>query len=87
MMLLIKQVHFEEMREEKGLIQATFSRPVKPQGDLLIDLPIKTSSYTFNVPLTWDHGCPVSVCPEKMESLRGGLVNPFGGASPLRLFS
>lgn len=53
LMPLIKQVHFEELREEKGLIQATFSRPVKPQGDLLIDVPIKTSSYTFNVPLTF----------------------------------
>ncbi|MGA2468394.1 MAG: exosortase H-associated membrane protein [Thermodesulfobacteriota bacterium] len=53
LMPLIKDVHFEEMREEKGMIQATFSRPVMRQVDLLIDIPIKTSSYTFNVPLTF----------------------------------
>ena len=53
LMPLIKDVHFEEMREEKGMIQATFSRPVKRQVDLLIDIPIKTSSYTFNAPLTF----------------------------------
>lgn len=53
LMPLIKDVHFEEMRKEKGMIQATFSRPVRRQVDLLIDIPIKTSSYTFNVPLTF----------------------------------
>lgn len=53
LMTLIKDVHFEEMREEKGMIQVTFSRPVTRQVDLLIDIPIKTSSYTFNAPLTF----------------------------------
>jgi hypothetical protein len=53
LMPLIKDVHFEEMREEKGMIQATFSRPVNRQVDLLIDIPLKTSSYTFNAPLTF----------------------------------
>jgi len=60
-MPLIKQVHFEELREEKGLIRATFSRPVKPQGDLLIDIPIKKSSYTFNAPLPF--GIMVALFP------------------------
>lgn len=52
MVMVFKNIQFEEITEEKGLIQATFSRPFKSQADLLLDVPIKTSSYTFNVPLT-----------------------------------
>jgi len=50
---LIQNVRFEEMRTEKGLIVVTFSRPIKRQGDLLMDILVKTSSYTFNAPLTF----------------------------------
>ena len=56
LMPLIKDVHFGEMTEERDVIQVTFrtfSRPVKRQGNLLIDIKIKTSSYTFNAPLTF----------------------------------
>ncbi len=49
----IQNVTFEEMRAEKGLIVVTFNRPIKRHGDLLIDIFVKTSSYTFNAPLTF----------------------------------
>jgi hypothetical protein len=39
------------MVQEDGIIQATFS-PLKRKTDILIDIPVKTSSYTFNAPLT-----------------------------------
>ncbi len=57
LMPLIKDVHFEEMREEKDIFEVSFSRPVKRQGDriinILIKIRVKTSNYTFNVPLTF----------------------------------
>jgi len=49
---LIKKVRFEEMKKEKPMILATFS-PVRQMTDLLIDIPVNTSSYTFNAPLTF----------------------------------
>jgi hypothetical protein len=52
LMTLIKDVRFEEMRKEKPMILATFS-PVGQMTNLLIDIPVKTSSYTFNAPLTF----------------------------------
>jgi hypothetical protein len=42
---------FEEMTREKDLIEVSFS-PVRKSG-MLIDIPINTSSYTFNAPLTF----------------------------------
>lgn len=53
MMPLIEDVHFEEMKEEKGMIQATFSRPVNNREALLIDISIYTAYYTFNAPFTF----------------------------------
>jgi len=50
---LIQNVRFEEIKTEKGWIVVTFSRPIKRQGDLLMDILVKTSSYTFNAPLTF----------------------------------
>ncbi len=49
---LIKEVRFEEMKKEKPVVLATFS-PTRKMTDLLIDIPVKTSSYTFNAPLTF----------------------------------
>ena len=50
---IIKEVKFEEMsRQGKDTIQATF-RPQRQNTDMLMDIPMKTSSYTFNVPLTF----------------------------------
>jgi len=50
----IKDVTFEEISEEKDkdIIQATFS-PLRHGSNILIDIPVKTSSYTFNAPLTF----------------------------------
>lgn len=47
----IKDVKFEEMTKERNVIQATFS-PLGRASNILIDIPVKTSSYTFNAPLT-----------------------------------
>jgi len=48
----MKDTTFEEMTEERDIIQATFS-PLARGSDVLIDIPVKTSSYTFNAPLTF----------------------------------
>ena len=50
MVSVVKDAELEEIKEEKGIVQATFS----PQRmkDLLLDLRIKVNSFTFNVPLT-----------------------------------
>ena len=48
----IKDVHFEELTRHENLFQATFS-PRRYGSDILIDIPVKTSSYTFNAPLTF----------------------------------
>ncbi len=49
---LVKKVTFEEMKVEEPFILATFS-PIREMRNLLIDIPVKTSSYTFNAPLTF----------------------------------
>ncbi|MFN3479724.1 MAG: exosortase H-associated membrane protein [Thermodesulfovibrionales bacterium] len=50
--MFIKDVRLEEITEEgKDTLQATFS-PLRHKVDILIDIPVKTSSYTFNAPLT-----------------------------------
>jgi len=51
---VLKDVRFEEIDQKKDVIQATFSRPLpQTRSDVLIDIPVKTSSYTFNAPLTF----------------------------------
>lgn len=47
---VVKDVKFEEIKEEKGIVQATFSPRL--MSNLLLDLPVKVNSFTFNVPLT-----------------------------------
>jgi hypothetical protein len=47
---VLKDVRLEEMKVEKGIIQATFSP--RRMNDLLLDLPVKVNSFTFNVPVT-----------------------------------
>ncbi len=48
---LVKNITYEESTRTGDIIEATFS----PLGrrDILIDIPVKTSSYTFNAPLTF----------------------------------
>ena len=43
-------LQFEEIKEERGIVQTTFSP--RRMRDLLLDLPVKVNSFTFNVPLT-----------------------------------
>lgn len=47
----VKDLTFEEMTREQDVIQATFS-PRGRGSQILIDIPVKTSSYAFNAPLT-----------------------------------
>lgn len=47
----LKDVRYEYMTEGGDIIEATFS-PLRHGEEMLIDIPIKTSSYTFNAPLT-----------------------------------
>jgi len=47
----VKGLKFEEATREKDVIQATFS-PQASGSTILIDIPVKTSSYAFNAPLT-----------------------------------
>jgi hypothetical protein len=47
----LKDARLEEITREKDIVQATFS-PLKYKSDILVDISVKTSSYTFNAPLT-----------------------------------
>jgi hypothetical protein len=47
---VVKDVKFEEIKEERGIVQTTFSP--RRMSNLLLDLPVKVNSFTFNVPLT-----------------------------------
>jgi hypothetical protein len=47
----MKDLKFEEITREQDVVQATFS--ARGRGsEILIDIPVKTSSYSFNAPLT-----------------------------------
>jgi len=48
---VIKDVRYEYLTDNGGVIEVTFS-PLRRGEDILIDIPVKTSSYTFNAPLT-----------------------------------
>ncbi len=51
---VLKGVRFEEITQRKDIVQGTFSRSLpEKRSDALIDVPVKTSSYTFNAPLTF----------------------------------
>jgi len=41
----------EEISSAKDVVQATFT-PLSKRSDMLVDIPVRTSSYTFNTPLT-----------------------------------
>ena len=50
----MKDARLDEITREKDSLQATFiSQKAKAGQDMLIDIPVKTSSYTFNAPLTF----------------------------------
>ena len=48
----VKDLRFETMTREKDTIEASFS-PLGRASDMVIGIPVKTSSYTFNAPLTF----------------------------------
>ncbi|HET6515214.1 MAG TPA: hypothetical protein VFG09_08640 [Thermodesulfovibrionales bacterium] len=48
----IKDVKFQEMTHERDGVEVTFA-PLGHGSDILIDIPVKISSYTFNAPLTF----------------------------------
>jgi len=41
----------EEISSAKGVVQVTFT-PLRKRPDILVDIPVPTSRYTFNTPLT-----------------------------------
>jgi hypothetical protein len=47
----LKSVRLEDISRDKGTLQATFIPYAR--DNMLVDIPIKTSSYTFNAPLTF----------------------------------
>src|SRR5512135_2002069 len=51
LLTLVKNVSFEEKTRNGDTIEATFS-PLS-RTEVLIDIPVRTSSYTFNAPLTF----------------------------------
>lgn len=50
-MTVVTDVSYEGISQSGGVIQATFA-PLRHKSQLLLDIPVKTSSYTFNMPLT-----------------------------------
>ncbi len=51
---VLKDVQFEKIDQKNDVTEVTVSCPLPgDKSDLLIDIPVKTSSYTFNVPLTF----------------------------------
>jgi hypothetical protein len=48
----LKNARLEEITQEKDIIQATFS-PFNGRTNMLVDITVKTSSYSFNAPLTF----------------------------------
>jgi len=48
----VKDLAFEGLKEEKDSFEASFA-PLGRVSSMLIDIPVKTSSYTFNAPLTF----------------------------------
>jgi hypothetical protein len=50
----LKNSKFEKLTEAKDIVVPMFSHSdPRQKRDVLIDVPVKTSSYTFNVPLTF----------------------------------
>lgn len=51
LVMLAKDVRVEEITETQDIVEVTFSH-MKTKTDMLIDIPVKSSSYAFNMPLT-----------------------------------
>lgn len=51
LVMLARDVKVEEITKTQDIIEVTFSH-MKTKADILIDIPVKSSSYVFNMPLT-----------------------------------
>ncbi len=51
LLTMVKNVTFEEKTRKGDTIEATFSP--SDRSEMLIDIPVRTSTYTFNAPLTF----------------------------------
>jgi hypothetical protein len=49
---VIKEAKIDEMVKMKDVVRATFYSPLSTRPDMLVDINVRTSQYTFNVPLT-----------------------------------
>lgn len=49
---VIKSAEVGSMIRSGDAIQITFSSPFSTRPDMLVDIPVRTSTYTFNAPLT-----------------------------------
>jgi hypothetical protein len=48
----VKNVRVEKIRQEKNIVYTSFCRTMRKE-DMVVELAFRTSSYTFNVPLTF----------------------------------
>ena len=48
----IKEAKIDELVKMKDVVRVTFYSPSSPRPDMLVDINVRTSKYTFNVPLT-----------------------------------
>lgn len=49
---VVKDAEIDEIVRKDDLVRATFFAPESTRPDMLIDISVRTSKYTFNVPLT-----------------------------------
>ncbi len=74
----LKDAKLEEIAAGKDVIQATFS-PYRKRSDILVDIPVPISAYTFNAPLTF--GIMAALYP-----LIGRRPRAYGEALAMLLF-
>jgi len=48
----VKEAKIDEIVKMKDVVRATFYAPLSIRPDMLVDINVRTSKYTFNVPLT-----------------------------------
>lgn len=50
---IIKDIRVDEIARNGDVIQVAFSAPFSIRPDMVVDIPVRTSNYTFNAPLTF----------------------------------
>ena len=56
----VKNVRVEKIRQEKNIVYTSFCRTMRKE-DMVVELAFRTSSYTFNVPLTFSIMASLSI--------------------------